>query len=68
MVEKPVQYSGDNDVVAEHLPSFAEAFVGSEDDAALFVARGYEQEEDRGAYRVRGRYPTSSMISTFGAM
>src|SRR5579863_9786814 len=53
MMQQAVQYGRRDDRVAENRPPFAVALVGSENDAASFVAGTDELKEDRCAQIVQ---------------
>jgi hypothetical protein len=50
VVDEAVDHGGGDDVIAEHFTPTAEGFVGGDDQAGPFVARGHQLEEQVGGF------------------
>jgi hypothetical protein len=50
VVDEAVDHGGGNDVIAELFAPPAKAFVGGDDQAGPFVARGHQLEEQVGGF------------------
>ena len=54
VVDEAVDHGGGHDVIAEHFAPAAEGFVGGDDQAGPFVARGHQLEEQVGGFGFEG--------------